>query len=100
MSHDIQSIKVTILGKPIPLRVKASEVENTRNIAAYVDEQLRQFRNQFANQPDSTIMILACLKITEELFELRTEQTSFDEEKEQLMNEVNKQIKSLSDDLF
>ena len=52
---DIESIKVTVLGKPIPLRVKESEVENTRNIAAYVDEQLRLFRNQFANQPDSTI---------------------------------------------
>lgn len=97
---DIQSIKVTILGKPIPLRVKASEVENTQNIAAYVDEQLRQFRNQFANQPDSTIMILACLKITEELFEMRAAHTEYEEEKEELMNVVNNQIKSLLDEVF
>ena len=97
---DIQSIKVTILGKPIPLRVKASEVENTRNIAAYVDEQLRQFRNQFANQTDSTIMILACLKITEELFEMRAAQTENEEEKEELMTEVNHQIRSMIDEIF
>src|SRR5690625_5536991 len=79
---DIESIKVTVLGKPIPLRVKESEVENTRNIAAYVDEQLRLFRNQFANQPDSTIMILACLKITEELFEMRASQTKIERSEE------------------
>lgn len=97
---DIESIKVTVLGKPIPLRVKESEVENTRNIAAYVDEQLRLFRNQFANQPDSTIMILACLKITEKLFEMRASQTKIEEEKEELMNEVNQQIRTLIDDLF
>lgn len=97
---DIQSIKVTILGKPIPLRVKASEVENTRNIASYVDEQLRQFRNQFSNQPDSTIMILACLKITEELFEMRADQSDNEDEKEELMHEVNHQIRSLIDEVF
>ena len=88
----MQSIKVTILGKQIPLKVHDSEVENTRKIAQYVDEKFKLFRNQFSNQPDSTIMILACLSITEELFELRTELNKTDEKESELMEQINEEI--------
>lgn len=88
----MQSIKVSILGKQIPLKVHDSEVENTRKIAQYVDEKFKLFRNQFSNQPDSTIMILACLSITEELFELRTELNRTDEIESELMDQVNEEI--------
>lgn len=91
----MQSIKVTILGKQIPLKVHDSEVDNTRRIAGYVDEKFRLFRNQFSNQPDSTIMILACLSITEELFELRTELSETGEKESELMDQINEEISKL-----
>lgn len=91
----MESIKVTILGKQIPLKVEESEVENTRRIAQYVDEKFKLFRNQFSNQPDSTIMILACLSITEELFELRAELNQSDEKESELMDKINDEISKL-----
>lgn len=91
----MESIKVTILGKQIPLKVHNSEVENTRKIASYVDEKFKLFRNQFSNQPDSTIMILACLSITEELFELRTELNQTGEKESELMEQINDEISKL-----
>lgn len=91
----MESIKVTILGKQIPLKVESTEVENTQRIAKYVDEKLKLFRNQFSNQPDSTIMILACLSITEELFQLRTELNQTDEKESELMEQINEEISKL-----
>lgn len=91
----MQSIKVTILGKQIPLKVHDSEVENTKKIALYVDEKLRQYRNQLSNQPDSTIMILACLSITEELFELRTQLNRTNNKEHNIMDEVNRELTKL-----
>ncbi len=91
----MESIKVTILGKQIPLKVEDTEVENTRRIASYVDEKFKLFRNQFSNQPDSTIMILACLSITEELFELRTELDQSGEKESELMDQINDEISKL-----
>lgn len=95
----MESIKVTILGKQIPLKVHDSEVENTRKIASYVDEKFKLFRNQFSNQPDSTIMILACLSITEELFELRTELNQTDEKESELMEQINDEISKLINEI-
>lgn len=91
----MQAIKVTILGKQIPLRVHDREVENTKRIAAYVDEKFRLFRNQFSNQPDSTIMILACLSITEELFETRAKLIDSEEQESKVMDEINLEITKL-----
>lgn len=90
----MQSIKVTILGKPIPLKVKDSEVENTKRIAAFVDEKLKQFRKQYTNQPDSTLMILACLSITEDLFELRAQLDKKDDLRSELMDQMNKELET------
>lgn len=92
---NMQAIKVTILGKQIPLKVHDREVENTKRIAAYVDEKFRLFRNQFSNQPDSTIMILACLSITEELFETRAKLINSDEQESKVMDEINLEITKL-----
>lgn len=95
----MESIKVTILGKQIPLKVHNTEVENTRKIASYVDEKFKLFRNQFSNQPDSTIMILACLSITEELFELRTQLNQTDEKENELMEQINEEISKLINEI-
>lgn len=91
----MQSIKVTILGKQIPLKVNDNEVENTRKIAQFVDEKFRLYRNELSNQPDSTVMILACLSIAEELFELRSRINQFENGEAELMDQVNQQIEKL-----
>lgn len=94
----MQSIKVTILGKQIPLKVEESEIENTRKIAQYVDEKFRVYRNQLSNQPDSTIMILACLSISEEVFELRSQLRHVQGKENELMDQVNSQLEKLIED--
>lgn len=91
----MESIKVTILGKQIPLKVQSSEVENTKRIASYVDEKFKLFRSQFSNQPDSTIMILACLSISEELFETRAKLGKAKEVDSRMMDEVNSELTKL-----
>ena len=88
----MQSIKVTVLGKQIPLKVEDSEVENTRKIAQYVDDKFKTYRNQLSNQPDSTIMILACLSIAEEVFELRTQLDYMEGKESDLMEQVNQKL--------
>ncbi len=95
----MESIKVNIMGKQIPLRVEESEVENTRNIAQYVDEKFRLYRNQLSNQPDSTVMILACLNIAEEVFELRSKLQHQDDKESELMDHVNKKLEDFVNDL-
>ena len=90
----MQSIKVTVLGKQIPLKVEDSEVENTRKIAQYVDDKFKTYRNQLSNQPDSTIMILACLSIAEEVFELRSQLSYMEGKESDLMDQVNQKLES------
>jgi cell division protein ZapA (FtsZ GTPase activity inhibitor) len=91
----MQSIKVTVLGKQIPLKVEESEIENTRKIAQYVDEKFKVYRNQLSNQPDSTVMILACLSIAEEVFELRSKLNYVDDSENELMDRINLQLEKL-----
>ncbi|MGM0507196.1 MAG: cell division protein ZapA [Bacteroidota bacterium] len=67
----MQSIKVTILGRQYPLKVADDEVETMQQIARFVDEKLRLYRQEFSKQPETTIMVLACLSVAEELFETR-----------------------------
>ncbi|WP_245683925.1 cell division protein ZapA [Rhodohalobacter halophilus] len=95
----MQSIKVTIMGKQIPLKVEESEVEATRQMAQFVDEKFRMYRNQLSNQPDSTVMILACLNIAEELFELRSRLQVQEDKESELMDQVNDKLENFIKEL-
>lgn len=95
----MQSIKVSILGKQIPLKVEDGEVESMKKIAGYVDEKFKMYRQQLTNQPDSTAMILASLSIAGELFELRDELRDAEQNDGQLMSEVNSKIEKLLADI-
>lgn len=95
----MQSIKVSILGKQIPLKVKDGEVENMKQIADFVDEKFKLYRSKLTNQPDSTAMILASLSIAGELFELRKEIQETDHQESQLMDEINSEIEKLISDI-
>jgi len=95
----MQSIKVSILGKQIPLKVEEAEVESMKKIAGYVDEKFKLYRQQLTNQPDSTAMILASLSIAGELFELRKEMHEVEEGEEYLMSEINGKMEKLLSDI-
>ncbi len=95
----MQSIKVSILGKQIPLKVEEGEVESMKKIAGYVDEKFKIYRQQLTNQPDSTAMILASLSIAGELFELRKELHEVEEGEEHLMSEINGKMEKLLADI-
>lgn len=91
----MEAIKVTILGKQIPLKVNSDEVDNMQRIARFVDEKFRVYRNELSNQPDSTVMILASLSIAEELFELRRAIQQVEENENKALDEVNSEIEKL-----
>lgn len=95
----MQSIKVTILGKQIPLKVEEGEVESMKRIANFVDEKFKIYRQELTNQPDSTAMILASLSIAGELFELRQEVQEYEEREGQLMKQINSEIEKLMSDI-
>ncbi len=95
----MQAIKVTILGKQIPLKVEDGEVESMKRIANFVDEKFRMYRQELTNQPDSTAMILASLSIAGELFELRQEVSDFENSEGELMKHVNSEIEKLMADI-
>lgn len=91
----MQAIKVTVLGKQIPLKVEDGEVESMKRIADFVDEKFRMYRQELTNQPDSTAMILAALSIAGELFELRQEIREVEDSEVDLMKQVNSEMEKL-----
>jgi len=95
----MQAIKVTVLGKQIPLKVEEGEEESMRKIADFVDEKFKMYRQELTNQPDSTAMILASLSIAGELFELRQEIRDYEERDSNLMQNVNLEIEKLIADI-
>lgn len=95
----MQSIKVSILGKQIPLKVEDGEVENMKRIADFVDEKFKLYRSKLTNQPDSTAMILASLSIAGELFELRKKIQETDHQESKLMDEINSEMEKLMSDI-
>ncbi|HKI46975.1 MAG TPA: cell division protein ZapA [Balneolales bacterium] len=74
----MKSIKVTVLGRQYPLKVDDSDVEPMYEIAQYVDQRLRTFKNELINQPETTVMVLACLSLAEELFHERQKKSAGD----------------------
>lgn len=95
----MQAIKVTILGKQIPLKVEDGEVESMKRIADFVDEKFKLYRQELTNQPDSTAMILASLSIAGELFELRQEIREYEANEGDLMKQVNTEMEKLIADI-
>jgi len=94
----LKSIKIEILGKKYPLKVQESQESAMRKIARYVDQRFREFKNDLNNQPDTTVMALACLSITEELFEEKQSNSNSKQKEEQLFREVNQSLRELLDE--
>ncbi|MGD8427655.1 MAG: cell division protein ZapA [Balneolaceae bacterium] len=95
----MKSIKVTILGKQYPLKVEESEEETMKRIAQYVDEKFRQYKKELNKQPDTTIMTLAALSISEELFEERKRNRELSQQEDKVMQNVNKSLEKFLEDI-
>lgn len=95
----MKPIKVTILGKPYPLKVEEHEEEAMIRIARFVDERFKTYRQQLVKQPESTVMVLAALSIAEELFEARTANSDLENNEHMLMKRVNRSIENLLSDI-
>lgn len=79
--------------------VEDHEVENMLNICSYVDEKLQEYRHQLIKQPESTVMVLAALSITEELFELRQQLSELEKNDTVMMKRMNSKIERLLEDI-
>ena len=79
--------------------VEDHEMENMLNICSYVDEKLQEYRHQLIKQPESTVMVLAALSITEELFELRQQLSELEKNDTVMMKRMNSKIERLLEDI-
>ena len=79
--------------------VEDHEEENMLNICIYVDEKLHEYRHQLIKQPESTVMVLAALSITEELFELRQQLSELEKSETVMMKRMNSKIEQLLEDI-
>ncbi|TYP95412.1 cell division protein ZapA [Fodinibius salinus] len=95
----MKSIKVTILGKQYPLKVDESEEEAMRRIAQYVDEKFRQYKKELKKQPDTTVMTLAALSISEELFEERKRNRELSQQEDKVLKDVNASLEEFIDEI-
>ena len=67
-----RSIRVRILGRDYPLRVRRPEDEAAmRQMAAAVDERMQAFKKQYPEQPDLVAAVVTALALAEELSLLR-----------------------------
>ncbi|MEX1062135.1 MAG: cell division protein ZapA [Balneolaceae bacterium] len=91
----MESIKVTILGKQYPLKVAEDEIENMQQIARFVDEKFRLYRQELSKQPETTIMVLAALSIAEELFATRRKTSENRTDENAVLAHVNDHLDKL-----
>lgn len=94
----MKSIKVTIYGRQYPLRVNDSDVETMEEIASYVDQRFRSFKNDLANQSETTIMVMASLSLAEELFSERNKRQEA-AGSEEVFEQVNHRLKQVLSDI-
>ena len=64
------SVKVTIYGTEYPVKGDADS-DYIHEVAAYVDEKMREVANSLTVKSTTKVAILAALNITDELFSLK-----------------------------
>ena len=63
-----KSIRVTILEREYPLRVREEEESRARAIAARVEERMQAIRRRLPAEPDLTIAVMAAMAIADDLY--------------------------------
>lgn len=72
------SIRIRILNRDFSLVVERRDEERTRELAAYVDSKIRDFRRAHPEQPEVTAAIIAAMAIAEELFTERDQRAELE----------------------
>ena len=93
----MKSIRVSVLGRQYPLKVDDSDVDTMYEIARYVDQRLRTFKDELINQPETTVMVLACLSLAEELFHERRKASTDETADEAYLDASDKLSELLAD---
>jgi|GEM_PF-442845 len=62
-----KTLRVSILGRPYPLRVRADDEAFTLRVATLVDERIRAIERQAPGHPDLTHAVVAALSLGEDL---------------------------------
>ena len=91
MSTRRSSVKVTIVGEEYTIRSDESP-ERTREVAAYVDETIRNLMNAGAVVESHKAAILAALHITAEYFNARKAPEEMAEKLQGLSNSVRRML--------
>lgn len=91
MSTRKSSVKVTIVGEEYTIRSDESP-ERTREVAAYVDETIRNLMNAGAVVESHKAAILAALQITAEYFNARSAPQEMAEKLRGLSNNVRRML--------
>ncbi len=84
-----KSIKVKILGRDYPLRVREEDERSMREIAAWVDQRMQAFREAFPEQPELTAAVITAMTLAEEYH-------LFQQSREVQQLELEREIKDLS----
>jgi cell division protein ZapA len=88
-----KSIRVEILDREYPLRVREENEERTRRVAAAVDARMESIRKQLPTEPDLTIAVMAALAYGEELAALREASESHERD---ALSQIDSMLSSLS----
>ncbi|MFQ5568647.1 MAG: cell division protein ZapA [Rhodothermales bacterium] len=63
-----KSIRVRILDRDYPLRVREEDEAFTRDVAAYVDAKMQAFKQAHPDQSDLITAVITALSLAEELY--------------------------------
>jgi len=88
-----KSIRVKILDREYPLKVKPENETRTREIAAAVDARMQAFRKHIPTEPDLTVAIMAALAYGEELASINTSSRS---QSSETLAEIDSMLLALS----
>lgn len=97
----MNSIRVSILGQPYPLKVEEGDEEMMHEIARFVDKRFQDFKAALTNQREQTVMVLAALSIAEELYLEKSENKKANnaESQEVAYKEASGRIRKVLDEL-
>ena len=88
----MKSIRISILGRDYALRVREEAEDQTRDLARFVEERMRQFKEAHPEQAELTTAVITALTLAEELHDLR-------EERDDVRSELDAELDGLADRL-
>ena len=88
-----KSIRVQILGRTYPLRVRRDEDEAAmRRTAAHVEERMQAFKRMHPEQPDIVASVVTALALAEELYALREQQAAGDDALDDALDALDRRL--------